>query len=137
MKILHRHSNLQRVSIRMKLIGSFALTSMIMFGMNALMYTNINQMLSRVEEVYIENISLNTLISELASVQTAMTEFLNTKSSDSMEEYFRNEQEFNNSLSHLNTKVTDNSMLLMEKNIYHISETYLDITSETLSLIHI
>ena len=132
MKNPNRHRSNKTVSIRMKLIGSFALISMIMFGMNALMYSNINQMLGRLEEVYIENISLNTLISELTSVQTAMTEYLNTKSSDSMEDYFRSTQDFSDSLSHLNIEVTDNSILLMEKNIYHISETYLDITNETI-----
>ena len=132
MKSPNRHRSNKKVSIRMKLIGSFALIAMIMFGMNALMYSNINQMLSRLEEVYIENVSLNTLISELACVQTAMTEYLNTKSSDSMEDYFRSTQKLSDSLSHLNTEVTDNSILLMEKNIYHISETYLDITNETI-----
>lgn len=116
----------------MKLIGSFVLIAVIMFGMNILTYINANQMLSRVEEVYSENVSLNNMILELAAMQNAMTEYLNTKSSDSMEDYFRCEQKLKESLEHLNIKITDQTMYLMEKNIYYMSQTYLNLTSETI-----
>ena len=120
------------VTIRSKLIGCFGLTVLVLFAMNLFMFMNINQMLSRVEEVYIENVSLNTLITELESVQSAMKEYLNTKSSDSMEDYYRSEQKLKQSLSKFNQKPAEQSDLLMEKNIYYMSESYLEITNETI-----
>ena len=132
MKVKKNEKGRRTVPIRNKLIGCFALTVLVLFAMNLLMYVNINQMLSQVEEVYMENVSLNTLITTLGEVQDSMKEYLDTKSSDSMEHYFRNEQRFRTSLAKLNQKPTDQSGLLMEKNIYYMSETYLKITNDTI-----
>lgn len=128
----HRKIRKSGLSIRTKLIGSFALAATIMFVVNGWIYYNINQMMGRVEDVYVENVALNNLITELTYVQNAMVEYLNTKSSDSMEEYYRSEQNLRNSLELLNTKPTDQPIRLMEKDIYYISNTYLNNTNLTI-----
>ena len=60
-----------------------------------------------------------------------MTEYLKTKNTDYLEDYYKYEQEYFNKISELNNETTNNELKLMEKCIRNMSETYLDITDDT------
>ncbi len=122
----------KKLTIQLKLTLIFIFTSFIIFAVMFFMYLNINSMIQEIDKVYVSNVKLNELTDSLESVHTSMTDYLNTKSSDSLENYYRNEQEFRDLLDSLNSEVIDNDMLLMEKNIKSMSEGYLVLTNQTM-----
>ena len=121
-----------RLSIRTKLIMMFALTATLMFLINIVLYTEINNSMRQLDEVYATNVSLNELTECLEKTQEEVVEYLNTKSSDSLENYYRYVQQYRDMLTQLNCSIVDNEMKILEKNIRNMSETYLELTDETI-----
>lgn len=122
----------KHMTLQQKLTSLFILTAIMILTVNLYMYAVINQTIIKVEEVYISNVSLNDLSGALDRVQNSMEDYLNTKSSDSMEAYYRNELDYRKYMDKLNTTPTDNRMLLTEKNIYYLSESYLSLVENTI-----
>ena len=123
-------SKVKKGSIRLRLGLVFVFTSAVVFFANMYMYTNINKSISTIDEVYISNIELNELIDALTDVQNYVYEYLNTKSSDALENYYRSEYNYRNLTNVLNGDINDNEMVIMQKNIRNMSETYLTIVDE-------
>lgn len=121
----------KNLSIQTKLIMVFFFTSLVFFGMNLFMFLNINRVIRQIDQVYMSNVALNELGDALKHVQNDMTDYLNTKSSDAIQNYYRSEQEYRKHLDNLNTQATDDHMKLKEKNIRNLSESYLSYTDET------
>lgn len=120
------------LTLQQKLTALFLLTAVVILAVNLYMFTLINGMTGRVEEVYVSNVSLNELSGGLDRVQASMEEYLNTKSSDAMEDYYRSEQAYRKLMEGLNGRPTDNEMLLTEKNIRGLSESYLELAAEAI-----
>lgn len=118
--------------IRTKLILTFCLTALLMFIINILLYNEINRSMRELDAIYATNVSLNELSECLEETQEEVYEYLNTKSSDSLENYYRSEQNLKDMLSMLNYKNIDSSMKMLEKNIRNMSESWLVMTEETL-----
>lgn len=118
-------------SIRAKLISIFLLITGILFIINISMNTYINHSLSKVDTVYSSNIVTNKLTEKLKEVQSYVYEYLNTKSTTALENYYKTEQEYRNLIDNLNNKITGDELLMLEKNIKSMSETYLSLTEET------
>jgi sensor histidine kinase YesM len=89
------------------------------------MYFNINKSINTIDEIYISNVGLNELLEAITDVQDHVNEYLNTMSTDSLENYYRSEQNYRRLIDDLNGLVTDNEMILMQKNIKNMSESYL------------
>ena len=106
------------MTLQQKLIALFCLTSAVILAVNIYTYAIISRMMGRVEDVYISNVNLNDLSEGLDDLQVAMSDYLRTKSSDAMEQYYRSEQDYRELLDTLNRQATDNEILLTEKNIY-------------------
>lgn len=121
-----------KLSLQWKLTAAFVFISIIILFVNLIMYFSINNMMGRINQVYVSNINLNDLSDSLDDVQNTMTQYLNTKSSDAIDAYYRSEQNYRRLLLNLNTNITDNEMLLMEKNIKGMSENYLETTFSTI-----
>lgn len=120
------------ITIQAKLITVFTLTSLIILTVNIFMYLNINIMVNQLDQVYISNIRLNELVDALGNVQASMTDYLNTKTSDSIEDYYRYEQDYANLVDNLNGDITNNTLGMMERNIKAMSENYLIITNQAI-----
>lgn len=120
------------MTLQQKLTALFVLTAVVILAVNMYMYAIINDMTGRVEEVYVSNVSLNDLAGALDYVQESMEDYLNTKSSDAMEDYYRSDQAYRELLEELNVQVTDNGILLMQKNIHNLSESYLELAAEVI-----
>lgn len=118
------------MTLQQKLIALFCLTSAVVLAVNLYTYAVISRMMGRVEAVYLSNVNLNDLSEGLDNLQVAMSDYLRTKSSDAMEQYYRSEQDYRELLDTLNRQATDNEILLTEKNIYGLSQSYLELTSE-------
>lgn len=118
-------------SIQIKLTISFMFTLVIILVMNLFMYMNINSMMSRVDEVYVSNLSLNELSEALQTLQESVGGYLDTKSSDALDRYYRADQEYRDLLAGLNEQVENSPVKIAEKNIKAQSEAYLDMVYET------
>ena len=128
----HRKSLFRRLSIRTKLLVTFALTAVLMFVVNILLYSEINHSMKKLNQVYATNISLNEFTECLDETHENVLEYLNTKSSNSLEDYYRNVQEYRDMMEQLNDSIVDSKSRILEKNIRNMSETYLDLAEETI-----
>ncbi len=124
-------SKKKKGSIRRRLVLVFAFSSSVVFFANMFMYYNINKSIGTIDEVYNSNVGLNELLDALTDVQDYVYEYLNTLTTDSLENYYRSEQNYRNLINTLNGKIIDNDMLLMQKNIQNMSEAYLEIVDKS------
>ena len=91
----------------------------------------INSMSGEMDMVYQGNLHLNELSIALENVQDSMTDYLNAKTSDSLEDYYRSEQDYREMVQELNGDVTGVSFSRMERNIRYMSENYLELVGQT------
>ncbi len=118
-------------SIRLRLVLVFAFTTGVVFFANMFMYYNINRSINTIDKVYVSNIGLNELLDSLSMLQDYVHEYLNTKTTDSLENYYRSEQNYRDLIDDLKADAADNDMLIMQKNIKNMSMTYLDLVGQT------
>lgn len=120
------------LTLQQKLTALFVLTTVLTLAVNLYIFFILNDMTEKVEEVYTSNVRLNELSGGLDFVQGSIEEYLNTKSSDAMKDYYQSEQEYRKQMQGLYEQVTDNELLLTEKNIYGLSESYLKLAEEVI-----
>lgn len=120
-------------SLRMKLIFISLYTLVLISVTNIFLYGILNKTISRIDTVYISNEELNQLSECLGNIQKKVYEYLRTKSSGALEDYYRYEQNYRILLRGLETDITKDPLLLYEKNIYNMSVSYLDLTEETVT----
>ena len=121
---------LKDLRLRTKLSTVIVGTMLAILIVNVFLYVNINKITRQMDEIYAGNIRLNELDDALDRLQSSMSGYLNTKSTDSLAEYFDARQTFEDKLSMLDTDITDNKLKLMERDIYYMSQDYLDLLSE-------
>lgn len=110
----------------------FIAANLIVLMVNMAMLIGINNMSSKIDIVFVENLHLNELGEALADVQVNMKDYLDTKTSDSLENYFRSEQVFSQMISEMDDKITNRTYGRMERNIKKLSEEYLSEVSQTI-----
>lgn len=118
-------------SIRRKLVLLFTFSTFLVFFANMFLYSNINKSIGTIDEIYKSNVGLNELLDSLTDVQNNVYEYLNSKSSESLENYYRSKDIYRNLINELNGKIIGNDMILMQKHIKNMSETYLDIVDSS------
>lgn len=121
-----------RFSIRARLTATFVVMAVLVFVVNTLLFWQINRSMNELDEVYATNVSLNELAECLEETHGNVLEYLNTKSSDSLEDYYRNVQSYREMTERLNGSIVDNERKILEKNIRNMSETYLALAEETI-----
>jgi sensor histidine kinase YesM len=122
---------IKKGSIRLRLVLIFVLTTGVVFFANMYMYYNINKSIGTIDKVYVSNIGLNDLLDSLNKLHNYVYEYLNTKRTESLENYYRSEQNYKNMIADLKGDISDNSMILMQKNIRNMSEAYLDLAEKS------
>ena len=127
-----RTSPFSHLPFPLRLIFIFLLTSMLSLAMSLYLNTNINRSLEQINTIYTSNNNLNTMTETLDSLHDNILEYLEVKSTDSLNNYYYYEQQYRNLLSDLNHQVTDSTAGSMEKNIYNISQSYLTIADEAI-----
>ena len=122
---------LNHLSIRTKLIAIFLVTSVVAFLVTLYMNSNINEALKVIEQAYTSNAQINELSEALNGIQINIKEYLDTKGSDALNNYYSHEQEYRKLLEELNTQTLGADEAVMEKNINGLSETYLELANDT------
>ena len=119
-------------SIRTKLIEVFVLVSILVFVVNLYILGIENKTVRQIDNVYGMNIQLNELSGTLEKLQNSIYQYLNTKSTDALENYYIYEQSYRDMLNDLNQETVSDSTKLTEKNIYNMSSTYLEKAGNTI-----
>ena len=118
-------------SIQTRLIGMVAVTLAVTLLVNLFIYRQISSMVRTIDSVFASNVTISELTEELGLLQGHVYEYLNTKSSEALEEYYRSVQEYHALIEQLNGKRMDSEIKLLEKNIRNMSERYLEIADAT------
>ena len=119
-------------SIQTKLVLVMAVMLTAVLCVNLFIYNQINSMVSQIDSVFTSNVTISELADTLSLVENRVYEYLNTKSSTALEDYYRYEQDYRDLIEQLNNKNVDSDTKMLEKNIRYMSETYLEKTEETL-----
>ena len=118
-------------SIQTRLSGVMILVLVLILGINIFIFNQIHTAVKRIDAVFSSNTAINELSESLEQVENTVFEYLNTKSTQALENYYRYEQNYKNLIEELNDKNLDNEVKMLEKNIRRMSESYLDLTNET------
>ena len=120
-------------SIQTRLLIMFLLTTALIFVVNVYVYMNLNQMIGRIEDIYASNVSLNNLSDTLVDIQESMTQYLKTKTTDSLEDYYKYEQDYQNQLERLDIRTNSVELKHMEKCIVNMSNTYIKLADNAVT----
>ena len=122
----------RQLSLQAKMSSIFILVNLVVFAVTVILILGINSMSSEIDMVYQGNLRLNELSDALTAVQDSMTEYLDSKTSDSLEEFYRSEQIYAQMVQGLSDDVTEATFRRMERSIRHMSEEYLDLVGQTI-----
>lgn len=122
---------LQQQSLRRKLILLFSFFALVILSVNTLIFSRFGRMLNQLGGVYESNRQLNELDSVITDLQASIDEYVSTRSFDSIESYYDNEQNLRNHAETLNDEASDNALLLAEKNINGLCHSYLELAEQT------
>lgn len=125
-------NRLRDVSLQYKISSIYIVTNLLVVLVNIVLIVGINTMSGRLEMVYQDNLHLNEFSDAIDALQDNMTDYLNVKTSDSLENYYRSDQLCRNMTLELNEEVTGRSFDCMERNIRHMSEYYLEEVAQTI-----
>ena len=120
-------------SVRLKMLIAFIIPVVLILAVNIYMYVSINNMIARVDEIYVVNVSLNDLSEDLTFLQNSMKEYLESKSTGALNDYYRAEQDYRNGLAALDLKNSGTAVYAMQENIIHQSENYLQTAGDTIT----
>lgn len=127
-----RFRKLSSVSLQVKISSIYIITNLLVMAVNVVLLLGINNISNRLDMVYQDNLHLNELSDSITEVQDNMTDYLSSKTSDSLENYYRSEQNYRTMVLDLNEEITGVSFDRMERNIKHMSENYLEEVGQTI-----
>lgn len=113
------------ISIRNKLLVIFMIPTIMLLSINAYINAEINTMIDDISGIYASNTMLNELQISLTQVHRYLETFLDTRDTEAIEGYLRNQQEFSSRLEQLNGRLLDDDSMITQKNIRSISEEYI------------
>ncbi len=118
--------------LQFKIISVCIFANVLIFIVNLFLIFGVNSMSKDMELVYQDNRSLNQLSDALSRVQDTMTVYLSSKTSESLEDYYREAQNYSDLVADLDDTVTDLSFNRMERNIKYMSQNYLEEVAQTI-----
>lgn len=123
---------IRNCSIQTRLLALFIGSMLIILCVNSFILLNVNRIVAQLDKIYTTNINLNQLSDVLSDTQNAMTDYLNTKSTDAMGQYYKSVNEYNQLLEGMNDTICANELKVLERNIKHMSENYIEMTGVTI-----
>ena len=111
----------RNMSLQIKLTTISLMANLFVFFINIVLLAGINIMSRRIDTVYQANLQLNELSVSLNQVQDSVTEYLNAKTSDSLENYYRSTQVYSEQAEELSDVVTGRLLDRLEYSIRNMS----------------
>ena len=122
----------EKSKVQTRMIALTVVTSMIILTVNIVLFFYISRAIEVINNVYATNVTIGELSDALAGVQGSMAEYLDTKSTDSMEQYFDATQQYRDYLSELAVQGQGEDNMAILQDIEGLSETYLEVAEETI-----
>ncbi len=123
-----------RSTLKGKLILTFAATSAIIFLVNIFLFFNINHALDRmIDRIFYTSVQISSLSESLDSVQGCMTDYLSTKSTDSLGQFYEQETQYSELLDDLDLYDSSSEVQIVFADIRNLSESYLSACEDTLA----
>lgn len=121
------------IPLARKVILAVGSIMIMMLAINVILYSQVNKTIKRMDTVYSSNVNLTELSDSLKTVQEDLYAYLSVKSSDSLENYYRSEQNYLTLLDKLSDQISSNPSKLLERNIKSMSETYVRLTGDAVT----
>ena len=118
-------------SIQTRLSLAMVLVMLFVVCINFFIFEQIHSGVNRIDAVFSSNAAINDLSDTLNKLEGTVYEYLNTKGTKALENYYRYEQDYRQLLDELNDRNVESEVKMLEKNIRRMSESYLEQTSET------
>ena len=125
-------TKLRNLPLQVKMMGITLSVNLLVFMINIVLLFSINSMADKIDTVYRANLELNELSASIKAVQDNMTEFLNTKTSDALEDYYKSAQEFEEKVEDLDSSVSEKALDRMQRSIKNMSYIYLNEVEQTI-----
>ena len=118
-------------SIQTRLTLTMALMLVVMLVVNLFIYGQINSMVRRIDAVFASNVTIGEITDTLEEVRSNVFEYLSTKSSSALEDYYRYAARYADLVEQLDDRMAPESVQILEKNIRGMSKTFLSVADET------
>ena len=126
-----RASTTWKHSIQTKMTAVVLVMMALILTVNVFIFRQITAMVRRIDSVFASNVSITELSDRLDMVEGFIYDYLNTKSSSALENYYRSSEDYRQLVEQLNSRNVGNPVLMLEKNIRGMSYTYLEKADET------
>ncbi|MCR5684172.1 MAG: sensor histidine kinase [Lachnospiraceae bacterium] len=123
---------LRNLPLRVKMTVISLAVNMLVFMINVVLMLAMNNMSDKIDTVYQTNLQLNEISVSVKNVQDSMTEYLDTKTSDSLENYYLSSQGFIDLIDGLGSSITESRQGRMERSIRNMAAAYLKEVSQTI-----
>lgn len=121
---------IRHMTLLEKLVAISGLSMLLLLIANLYIFTQLRVMNEQIAVVYTDNTYLKELSDKLDHLHLSVEEYVSNRSTDAIEAYYRDDEAFRQQIEKLNRVATDDDVLLAEKNIHGLSETYLKLASD-------
>ncbi len=125
-------SHKEKSVVQKRMITLTVITSLIILMVNIILFFYIIRTIDVLNRVYSTNVTIGQLSETLTRVQGSMKEYLNTKSTDSIEQYYDACQQYKDHLSEFGLQGQGKENTAILQNIKGLSESYLTVTEDTI-----
>ena len=119
-------------SIQTRISIVVAMVLLLALGVNLFAFRQTSMTVDQIHEVFASNAVIMNLGDTLSRAQSSMYDYLSTKSSASLEDFYRYEQELRIQTDDLNGRNVGNELLMLEKNIRSMTQSYLTVSEEAI-----
>ncbi len=122
----------EKSTVQANMVALTILTSLIILTVNIVLFIYISRAINVINRVYSTNVTIGEMSDALGRVRGSMAEYLNTKSTDSMEQYYDACQQYRDYLSELSLDGQGKETSAILQDIQGLSDTYFSVTDETI-----
>jgi nitrogen fixation/metabolism regulation signal transduction histidine kinase len=120
-------------TLQKRLLVPILLTSLLLGLTTVFSVMSINSIVDRINETYQSNADLYELSQLIARVEEHTESYLSTRSSTSLENYYKQRDDLTRAMELLDIRSVDSERIILEKNIYNMILSWLDETELAIS----
>lgn len=118
------------MTLRQKVISLAFVSMFLILLANFYIFSILNTMNEQIEVVYTDNTNLKELREKLANLELSVDEYVSNRSTEAIEAYYRDDEALREQIEKLNNIICDDPILLAEKNIRGMAESYLGLAAD-------
>lgn len=119
-------------SVQTRITAVVATVLLMVLAVNIFAFRQSSETVQQIQDVFASNAVIMNLADTLEAAQGSMYDYLSTKSSGSLENFYRYEQDLRIQTDDLNGQNAGNELLMLEKNIRFMTQSYLAVSEEAI-----